>query len=123
MYWSPLGAAANPAIAVWLQSNALVGRVAELGSFDMKKKKLLLLVPLSSLLITGVILVRPSNVSRSVSVVFLGYTNCSFNERFICASFRLENNSPFMLACQQGPLDVECAGVWLQDTNRLGFQY
>jgi hypothetical protein len=37
--------------------------------------------------------------------------------------FRIENRSPFSLSCQQGPKDVESAGAWLRDTNRVGFSY
>ena len=90
------------------------------------KRKLLLLVVLALLLVAGAFLASRDRISRSVSVVFVGYTNfdtAGFNDQYTWAWFRLENHSPFMLACLQGPLDVERAGRWLQDTNRLGHNY
>ncbi len=91
----------------------------------MKKKWwlfiLVLLVPSA-----GVYVLSSGRVASSVSVTFLCYTNCDvrgMNDMYTWAWFRIENHSPFMLACQQGALDVERAGAWLQDTNRLGYRY
>ena len=92
------------------------------------KKKLLLVVLLALLLAAAGLLGwrdRIKNgIESSVSVVFLGYTNVDmygFKREFALGWFRLENHSPFMLACRQGPLDVERAGIWTQDTNRVGY--
>ncbi len=65
-------------------------------------------------------------VRSSVSVTFLCYTNHDtrgLNDQYIWAWFRLENRTPFMLACKQGVLDVERAGVWSEETNRVGHAY
>jgi hypothetical protein len=92
----------------------------------MKRKWLLLFMGL--VIIGGVLflVVSTDPVRHSVSVTFLCYTNRDsrgMNDMYTWAWFRIENRSPYMLSCQQGALDVERAGAWLQDTNRLGFQY
>jgi hypothetical protein len=91
----------------------------------MKKKWLLFLL----VLVVGTVLLLVLSrdpVRHSVSVTFLYYTNRDtrgWNDMYTWAWFRIENRSPFMLLCQQGTLDIERAGAWVQDTNRLGFQY
>ena len=82
---------------------------------------LMLLIALAALLVAS-----RDTVRHSVSVTFLCYTNRDtrgMNDMYTWAWFRIENRSPFMLACQQGPLDIERTGTWIQDTNRLGFHY
>jgi hypothetical protein len=92
------------------------------------KKRLLLVVLLALLLAAAGLLGWrdgiKNGIESSVSVVFLGYTNVDmygFKREFTLGWFRLENHSPFNLACRQGPLDVERAGIWIQDTNRVGY--
>lgn len=88
-------------------------------------------IVLGSLLVVAVIgvtgfLALPDPITHSVSVTFLGYTNMDtrgFNDEYKWAWFRIENRSPVMLACRQGPIDIERAGAWIQDTNTLGRQY
>ena len=90
-----------------------------------------ILVFLGFLLVVTVIgvggfLALPDPITHSVSVTFLGYTNMDtrgFNDQYRWAWFRIDNRSPVMLACRQGPIDIERAGAWIQDTNTLGRQY
>jgi hypothetical protein len=89
----------------------------------MKKRLLLVVVPVLLIAAVG-FLGRRDGIESSVSVVFLGYSNVDmygFKREFTLGWFRLENHSPFMLACRQGPLDLERAGIWIQDTNRVGY--
>lgn len=89
------------------------------------------LIPLGVLLAAAVIGVRgllalPDPITHSVTVAFLGYTNMDtrgFNDQYTWAWFRIENKSSVMLACRQGPIFIERAGSWIQDTNTLGRQY
>lgn len=78
------------------------------------------------ILATALWLATRDPLRTSIVATFLCYTNKDtrgFNERYTWAWFRIENRSPFMLLCQQGPLDIQRSGLWVQDTNRLGFQY
>jgi hypothetical protein len=88
----------------------------------MKKKMLIFLFP-AVIVAVGFLLLRRDPVSKSVKVTFLFYTNCDAqggNGWYTWAWFRIDNRSPFRLGCYQGPLDVQRAGKWFQDTNTLG---
>lgn len=90
------------------------------------KKKWLLLVFVLLLLLAMLLVVAKNAVQSSVSVTFLCYTNLDTRgstDQYTWAWFRIENRSPFFLSCLQGPLDVERAGTWLQETNQLGQKY
>lgn len=68
---------------------------------------------------------RRDALAQSVSVAFVAYTNIDtrgFSDTSRWAWFRVENKSPFMLLCSQGPLDIERSGSWIRNTNTLGRQ-
>jgi hypothetical protein len=78
---------------------------------------------LTFVLIITFLLAPRDPIRSAVPVTFLCYTNCDirgFNDQYKWAWFRIENKSPFMLGCQQGPVDIQRAGSWFQTTNTLG---
>jgi hypothetical protein len=90
------------------------------------KKKMLIFLFAAVMVAVGFVLARSNAISRSVKVTFLFYTNCDAqggNAFYTWAWFRIENRSPYTLGCYQGPLDVQRAGKWSQDTNSVGLQH
>ena len=89
------------------------------------RKKVLIFLFAATVVAVGFVLVRSNAVSRSVKVTFLCYTNCDAqggNAFYTWAWFRIENRGPYTVGCYQGPLDVQRAGKWFQDTNNVGRQ-
>jgi hypothetical protein len=88
----------------------------------MKKRRLVLFFA-AVIVAVGFVLALRDTDSKAVKVTFLFYTNCDAqggNAFYTWAWFRIENRSPYKLGCFQGPLDVQRAGKWFQDTNTLG---
>ena len=100
--------------------NCLDGCVLE----PMKKKVTIFLA--TALLLIAAVFARRQTFSAQISVTFLGYTNVDsrgISQPFTLALFRIENRSGKSLSCQQGVRELEVGGKWIQETNRIGFQY
>jgi hypothetical protein len=92
----------------------------------MRKLVRLLLFVVVLLALLALVVASRDPVRSGVSVTFLCYTNRDtngMNDQYQWAWFCISNNSPYMLDCGQGSLDIERSGRWIQDTNLLGRHY
>ena len=89
------------------------------------KKKVTIFLATALLLIAAALAWRQISTEQ-ISVTFLGYTNVDsrgISQPFTLARFRIENHGDQSLSCQQGVRELEVGGKWIQETNRVGFQY